>query len=728
VIVGGRRPSPDAPCPRSTDFRPGRSPGAARRRTRSLGLLVAIAAALLLGTLAPAAGVLPVASADAAATDLTLVTDAVYTVQPDRHRAHVAVTIVARNHLAETRTKKFYFDHAYLALPPSARRLAISGAKGASVQVSKRTKRSLLIRIDFGPRLYSGQSRTFRLTFDLVDKGGAGDRELRVGVSLVTLPVWAYASQGARGSTVRVRFPAGYRIAVESGTFASQTVGAGGATALASGTLGSPLTFFAYVSGQREVAYADSQLSIPMTGRPAQLTLRSWADDHTWSKRTGALFSKALPALRDAIGIDWPASEPTVVQEAISRAAGGYAGRFDPIDQRIEVAYWADPMVAVHEAAHGWFNGALLADRWAAEGFASLYAQRVGATIKAAGSSPKLTDAVAAAAIPLNAWGPATEQGAESPTEAYGFAASLALAKAIADRAGDDALRQVWADAAAGVGAYQPPAPGAAGSAAGAAGSAASAPGATGTTGADPEPAPGVPDWRGLLDLLEAHTGKDFTDLWRQWVVRPDEAALLDTRAAAHQTYERTLAVASGWALPRDIRDDLRAWQFDAAVGRMADARTVLAQRATVEELARRASLMLPATMRQLFEAGMLAQASAEAEAERNAIVAIKQATDARGAATDVLTQIGMLGEDPDAGIVLARSDLAAGNIDGTFAAADDAYQAWNGAWQEGRRRMLFGLAMLATLLVLASAAIGRRRRARRDRAFSHAQAHRMRP
>jgi hypothetical protein len=724
VTAGWRGPARDA-SPRRTfgaswrrtaRCHPGTARDASRRRTRSIGLLVAIATALLLGTLAPVAGVLPVASADAAATDLTLVTDAVYTVQPSRHRARVSITIVTRNHLAETRTKKFYFDHAYLALPPSARGLAISGAKGASVQVARRTKRSLLVRINFGSRLYSGQSRTLRLTFDLVDKGGAGDRELRIGSSLVTLPVWAYASQGARGSTVRVRFPAGYRIAVESGTFTSQTVGADGGTELASASLGSPLTFFAYVSGQREVAYAESRLSVPMTGRPAQLTLRAWADDHTWAKRTGALFAKALPALRDAIGIDWPASQPTIVQEAISRAAGGYAGRFDPADQRIEVAYWADPLVAVHEAAHGWFNGALLADRWANEGFASLYAQRVGATIKAAGSSPELTDALSAAAMPLNAWGPPTEQGAESPTEAYGFAASLALAKAIADRAGDAALQEVWADAAAGVGAYQPPALDATGST-----------GTTGSTGADPEPAPGVPDWRGLLDLLEAHTGKDFTDLWRQWVVRPDEAALLDTRAAARQAYQRTLDVAAGWALPRDIRDDLRAWQFDAAVGRMADARTVLAQRATVEELAGRDSLALPATMRQLFEEGMLAQASAEAEAERNAIVAIKQATDVRAAATDMLTQLGMLGEDPDAGLVLARADLAAGNIDGTFAAADDAYQAWNGAWQEGRRRMLFGLALLATLLVIASAAIGRRRRNSRDRALSRAQAHRMR-
>ena len=57
------------------------------------------------------------------------------------------------------------------------------------------------------------------------------------------------------------------------------------------------------------------------------------------------------------------------------------AGRYDPASRTIEIAYWADPMVAVRQAAHGWFNGGLLADRWASEGFATLYANRVAATI-----------------------------------------------------------------------------------------------------------------------------------------------------------------------------------------------------------------------------------------------------------------------------------------------------------------------------------------------------------
>jgi len=40
--------------------------------------------------------------------------------------------------------------------------------------------------------------------------------------------------------------------------------------------------------------------------------------------------------------------------------------------------------------------------------------------------------------------------------ETYAYAASFALAKAIAERAGDPALQAVWADATAHIGAYQP--------------------------------------------------------------------------------------------------------------------------------------------------------------------------------------------------------------------------------------------------------------------------------
>jgi hypothetical protein len=73
-----------------------------------------------------------------------------------------------------------------------------------------------------------------------------------------------------------------------------------------------------------------------------------------------------------------------------------------------------------------------------------------------------------------------------------------------------------------------------------------------------------------------------------------------------------------------------------------------------------------------------------------------------------------MLGEDPEADLDIARAALARGDIEATVAAADDAYRAWSGAWQEGRRRAMLALAAVATLLVLVSAIGGAVRRSRR--------------
>ena len=107
----------------------------------------------------------------------------------------------------------------------------------------------------------------------------------------------------------------------------------------------------------------------------------------------------------------------------------------------------------------------------------------------------------------------------------------------------------------------------------------------------------------------------------------------------------------TGWALPRSIRDALRAWQFDEAARLMTDARTVLAQRGALEAMAARDGVTLPDDMRHLFEAGQLVDASARAEAERNAMLTIAGAAAAQSADSDPLTTIGMLGEHPEANL-----------------------------------------------------------------------------
>ncbi len=101
-------------------------------------------------------------------------------------------------------------------------------------------------------------------------------------------------------------------------------------------------------------------------------------------------------------------------------------------------------------------------------------------------------------------------------------------------------------------------------------------------------------------------------------------------------------------------------------------------------------------------------------------MLAIAEAQGSRSGDVDLVSRIGMIGEQPEADLAAAKESLAAGDLDATLASADDAYRGWSGAWQEGRRRLMFALAAVATLAVLVSAGAGAFRRNRRS-ARSHA-------
>jgi hypothetical protein len=669
------------------------------RRTARSG--AAIAAALSLVLVAPAAGLLPAAPAAAATTDLTLVTSAVYDVRPADGLVHVSVSVTAKNNKPETKAQVYFFDSGYLAMPPGLSGLRISGYPGATVGVSTRSASSTLVRLGFGSHLNSGQSRTFLVEFDLKDPGGDPERPVRISSSLAVFPVWAFASAGTKGSTVSVTFPAGYTVTVETGSFDHRETAPGGGVQLRTNPLAAPLSFFAYVLGERPPDTTDSPLAMTVGGIPLTVTLRAWADDPAWSKRIGGLLESALPDLSDQVGLPWPATAPTVIAESFNRTTGGSAALFDPAAGRIEISYWAEPLVTFHEVAHGWFNGTLVADRWMAEGFAAMYAQRVATALKVKDTSPTLTEKIDAARIPLDVW-TSTAAAPDPATEAYGFAASLEAAREIAGAAGDDAMRAVWADAAARVGAYQPPVD-----------ASELGPETVGNP-QSPEEVAGPPDWRGLLDLIEAHAGKDLSDLFRTWVVDDSQVSLLDARVAARISYARTLALADGWALPRPIRDALRAWQFDTADSLLAAARAVLGQWTLVEARAARIGLRLPGSVKRLFRAGAFTAASTEAQAENGAMLDIRSAMTSRPADPDILTRIGLLGVDPDAELATAKASLAGGSIAAAIDSADAARATWNGAWETGRLRTFVLVTALAVLAAFGTLLAKRRERRRR--------------
>jgi hypothetical protein len=670
------------------------------RPLRALLVLPALALVAALGlVVAPASPVGP-REVLAARPDLTITSTARYDVQPDDRRVRVTLDLTLTNHLKDTTTKRYYFDEAFLAVLPgtSGYKLTWEGDGSPSVKASKKTKTYTLLRLDLAERLYSGKTAKYRLTFNLKDPGGAATRDLRIGDSLVSFPVWAFATDDTPGSSVSVVFPDGYDVKVEAGSIPDPTVDDEGRTIFRSGELDAPLDFFAYLVADRPGAYTEQTIATRVADDPVRVTVRAWPDDPPWAERVSELLTTGLPALGEHVGLAWPHGDRLVVEEAVARTTGGYAGLFDPSEGKVEIAYYADDFVVLHEAAHGWFNGMLLADRWANEAFASYYAMEVAEDLAVEVRDTELTDELRAVRIPLNGWGPV---GSEDPVqEDFAYAAGLELARAIAERAGDDGLRAVWADAAAGVQAYQPRA-----------------------AGGTPETASGTPDWRGLLDLLEARTAATYDDLWRAWVARPTDLPLLDARAAAREQLSEVEAAVDGWRLPRPIRDAMRAWQFEDATDLLDGAAAALEQREAVEAAAADAGLIAPDALRTAFEDDDgFDDALAEADAELAAIDAYADAAALRPAELSPILALGLWGLTPDIDLETARDALARGDLTGSVAASSSAATAWGEADGEGQGRAIsLGLLAAAVVVgVLTVLLVFRRRRTRHRRAMAH--------
>ena len=655
---------------------------------RARPLLLVIATALAVSAVIGA----PVAEVRAATPDLTIVTATRYDVQPAQKRVRVTVDLTLSNRLKDTKTRRYFFDHAFLAVLPGASgyRLAWKGAGRPSVSVARKTATHTLLRLNLAQDLASGRTARYRLTFDLKDPGGKATRDLRIGDTLVSFPVWEFASDDTPGSSVTVIFPVGYDVAVEAGRIPAPSKLADGRTVFRSGILSKPLDFFAYLVADRPGAYADSNVATTVEGRDIEVIVRAWTDDQAWAKRVTRLLDKALPALGARIGLPWPEyDQPLVVQEAVSRSTGGYAGIFDPAAGTVAIAYYADDFVVLHEAAHAWFNGSLLADRWSNEAFASYYGAVAAADTDIKIAPERLTPALEKARIPLNAWGPVGS--ADVTQEDYAYAASQELARLIAERAGLDGLKAVWADVSDRRSAYQP-------------------------VGGGDEIVGGPVDWRGLLDLLEARSDATYDDLWRTWVARPEDSVLLDARQAARSRYASFLDTVGGWNVPLSIRDAMRSWRFKEANALIDGAAAIIELRGEVEAAAGAAGLAAPETLRMAFEDDDgFDDAVAEGDAELVAIDRFVAAVSQKPAAMTPLMTLGLWGETPDADLVAAKEAFARGDLAAATAASDEAASSWLNAESMGQGRAFsIGTIVISLLFILALIIVTFRRRRRR--------------
>ena len=678
-------------------------------RRRLLVVTVAFLAALAstpARALLPADAPFAAPSVDAAASGLTMTADARYTVDPAKRRVHVVIGLAATNHRTDTKTRRYFFDRLFLAVQPGTTGFKVtSTGANPSVHVQRASSTYTLLRIDFGKQLGAGGTRSFKLTFDLTDPGGAATRTTRIGTTLVTFGVWGFGSAGTPGGTVSVVFPAGFAVDVASPELGKPATDAAGNITYATARLANPLTFFAYFVANRPGAYKETTLRVTIDGQPVPITLRAWPDDPAWAKRVGSLLARGLPALARDIGLPWTVTQPLIVSEAISRSGAGFAGRYNPPAGQIDIAYYANTFVVLREAAHAWFDGGLVADRWASEGFASWYALRAAKTIgekKVTGDV--LTPALEKSRVPLNAWSPPGQD--DATIQAAEYAAALQLATKIGERAGPSGLSAVWRAIREQRAAYQP----------------------TGTA-ASLETSTAPPDWRGLLDLFEEQTGSTYDDLWRAWVVRSADEPLLADRTSARLRYASVANRAETWLLPRVVRDALRAWQFSQANELLDGATTALDDRDAVLAAAAAAGLTPPTSMATDFEGPRgFAAASAEADAELAAIAAYRQAAATRPADPDPLARVGLWNSDPSSALASAVGAFSSGDLRASVESSTFARQIWTTAAEVGRNRVLGVGASLAALLLagwLVLRGVRDRRRVRRRRRRSPLMAHR---
>ena len=107
-------------------------------------------------------------------------------------------------------------------------------------------------------QVFLGDSYPYQITFDMVDLGGAADRDFRIGHSVVAFPVWAFGSPEADGSSVSVVLPATFTPAVYGGPLIAAT-DADGTVRLTADVSNSP-SWFAYVTAERPGIFTDHPL------------------------------------------------------------------------------------------------------------------------------------------------------------------------------------------------------------------------------------------------------------------------------------------------------------------------------------------------------------------------------------------------------------------------------------------------------------------------------------
>jgi hypothetical protein len=655
-------------------------------RSRHVGGVVV---ALLVGlglALAPL-GALPVTAAD----PLQVSADATYTLDPGAGRVHVLISYQVRD-LKPNSDRFVYFYTGYrFGIQREARSIRASDAGGALSFETQERANYLELTVDFRRELHYRETAKFSVRYDLVGGAPRSASVIRVGNAFATWGVWAWGDPG-RG-TVVVRLPTGFRSSISGDSMTTETV-AGRETLSAAPA--SPETFFAIVSAENEAAYTADRLSLD---GGVEIVVMAWPQDTEWDDLVKATLGKAMPELRDLIGLDWPVNHDLDVRERYTPALEGYAGVFFTGEQRIDVSENLDTVTIVHEASHAWLNEDLFADRWIYEGLAQEYAWRtlreVGGDRGGLPDRPSKSDP---GAVQLEDWSfpRVIRDQRTDDSERYGYEASFWVIHHLVEAVGAEGMRKVFASAQEHTTAY---------------------PGA-----GKLEPLIETSDWRHFLDLLEnadPADAADFERTLRDFVLPVGSAGQLEVRAAAHKAYQDLVATGNGWLPGWFIRKPMGLWMFDQARKDIAEAATFLELRAKVDAAAAAVGVQPDGALKTAYEsaANGLDEATALANDQLVTLTALADAKARVEAEPDLVSKVGLIGAVPQEPYDAARAAFERGDMAGARASAAAAAAIVTGAVALGQQRLAIGIGIAVVLLLLIVAAIVLRRRGARRRA-----------
>lgn len=624
-----------------------------------------------------------------AAGPLRIAGDTTYTVDPASGRIHVALKYTVTNNKPNTSTIIYYYRTLNVGIQADARSIRASNSQGGIGVTTIDRKNFTEVRVRLRANLYFRRTTTFTLRYDLVGGQPRSTSPVRVTQAFVTFGVWAFGDRNL--GTVEVRMPAHFTSSIEGGPMTTDTSTSGN---VLKASPASPDEFFAIITGENNAEYERELLSL---AGGVDIAVLSWPEDDRWSEIVSETLREGIPELQEEIGLEWPVADVLDVRERYTPSLEGYAGLFFTDEQRIDVSEDLDPVTIMHEASHAWFNDDLFGYRWIYEGLAEEYAWRVQEAVGGDNVDlPGKPDKNGKGNLALNSWTfPDVVRDDTDDVEIYGYRTSFWLVHLIVDTAGEDQMREAFANAEANRTAYPGEGP-------------------AETVRADD-------DWRQFLDLtqpLDEADPQPVLEAVTTYVLGGLSATEMSDRLAARDAYRDLLEAGDGWTPPWYIREPMGGWLFRDATPRMEAATAVLALRDDVESAATAEGLPVDEKLEAAYEGAEdgFSEAMALGQEQLAAVAAIADARAKVDAQPDLVTQLGLLGETaPSVAHEAARSAFAAGDLALALSNAQTAASIVERAAVVGQERIVMGGIVLAALVVLLLfVVLLRRRRSRR--------------